>query len=109
MYGHEVLYTPPYHPELQPIEVVWACVKNRIGRDPARNMDELGSKLVASLDLVDNATWLGALDKVKRFEDQYLETADSELMAEDDEYNDDASDGEDDTGLVGEFLGDIEV
>ena len=22
-YGHEVLYTPPYHPELQPNEMMW--------------------------------------------------------------------------------------
>ena len=31
-YGHEALRTPPYHPELQPIETCWAVVKNQIGR-----------------------------------------------------------------------------
>ena len=29
-HGHEVLYTPAYHPELQPIELVWGQVKNKI-------------------------------------------------------------------------------
>ncbi|OWZ00954.1 hypothetical protein PHMEG_00027754 [Phytophthora megakarya] len=23
MYGHHVTYTPPYHPKLQPIELIW--------------------------------------------------------------------------------------
>jgi len=28
--GHEIIRTPPYHPELQPIETCWAVVKNQI-------------------------------------------------------------------------------
>ncbi|XP_049762544.1 uncharacterized protein LOC126088446 [Schistocerca cancellata] len=27
-YGHSVLCLPPYHPEINPIEMVWATVKN---------------------------------------------------------------------------------
>ena len=30
--GHEVLYTPPYHCYLQPIEMVWTQVKGEVGR-----------------------------------------------------------------------------
>ena len=30
--GHKVLYTPPYHSDLQPIELVWALVKGNVGR-----------------------------------------------------------------------------
>ncbi|KAG7362121.1 hypothetical protein IV203_025787 [Nitzschia inconspicua] len=30
--GHEVLLTPPYHSDLQPIELVWAMVKCAVGR-----------------------------------------------------------------------------
>ena len=30
--GHEVLYTPPYHCDLQPIEMVWSQVKGEVGR-----------------------------------------------------------------------------
>jgi transposase len=29
-FGHEILYTPPYHCELQPIETVWGIGKNRV-------------------------------------------------------------------------------
>ena len=30
--GHEVLYTPPYHYDLQPIEMVWSQIKGEVGR-----------------------------------------------------------------------------
>lgn len=33
-HGHTILKTPPYHCELQPIEKVWAIVKNRIAASP---------------------------------------------------------------------------
>lgn len=31
-YDHKVLRTPPYHPELQPIETCWGVVKNHIAK-----------------------------------------------------------------------------
>ena len=30
--GHTVLYTPPHHSDLQPIETIWAIVKGQVGR-----------------------------------------------------------------------------
>ncbi|KAG6941959.1 hypothetical protein JG688_00018383 [Phytophthora aleatoria] len=30
--GHEVVYTPPYHSDLQPIELVWTIVKGKVGQ-----------------------------------------------------------------------------
>ncbi|KAG6959547.1 hypothetical protein JG687_00008744, partial [Phytophthora cactorum] len=30
--GHEVVYTPPYHSDLQHIELVWAIVKGKAGQ-----------------------------------------------------------------------------
>lgn len=35
--GHELYYTPPHTPELQPIELIWAQAKLRIARKPAEN------------------------------------------------------------------------
>ena len=31
-HGHKVLFTPPYHSDLQPIELLWAKLKGNIGR-----------------------------------------------------------------------------
>lgn len=30
--GHKLLFTPPYHSDLQPIELTWARVKGNVGR-----------------------------------------------------------------------------
>ena len=30
--GHEILFTPPYHSDLKPIELLWALIKGNIGR-----------------------------------------------------------------------------
>ena len=37
--GHEILRTPPYHPELQPIETCWGILKNEIARNCDFTMD----------------------------------------------------------------------
>ena len=30
--GHKVVFSPPHHSDLQPIKLVWACVKGKVGR-----------------------------------------------------------------------------
>ncbi|OQR87255.1 hypothetical protein ACHHYP_20409 [Achlya hypogyna] len=102
-FNHVVLFTPPYHPELQPIEIIWACVKNRIGASPAKTMPELCEKLEASLHQVSSPTWLGALKRVHKFEDMYLKSTDNEPLADIDD--DDSDDEEGATDLIEEFVG----
>ncbi|KAE8988978.1 hypothetical protein PR003_g22087 [Phytophthora rubi] len=63
-----MFYTPPYHPELQPIEVIWGVVKNRIASAPAKSMADLDAKLGASLKKVSSRTWIGAYRKVQKQE-----------------------------------------
>ena len=36
--GHQLLLTPPYHSDLQPIELVWAKVKGNVGRKYAKGV-----------------------------------------------------------------------
>lgn len=36
----EVLYTPPYSPELNPIEEAWSAIKGRLRREKARTIPE---------------------------------------------------------------------
>ena len=44
-HGHEILRTPPYHPELQPIETCWAVVKKQIARNKKFTMAHLLEQL----------------------------------------------------------------
>ncbi len=47
--GHEVIRTPPYHPELQPIETCWGVVKNHIARNCDFTMNNLIEHLMPDL------------------------------------------------------------
>jgi transposase len=80
-HGHKVIFTPPYHPELEPIEIIWAVIKNRIAANPAKTMAELGAKLIDSCRLVTETTWLGARKKTTAKEEEYWATVDQDLVA----------------------------
>lgn len=69
--GHEILRTPPYHPELQPIETCWAVVKNQIARKSKFTMAHLLEQLDDAFDSVTEETCSGLIKKVRGVEDKY--------------------------------------
>ena len=44
-FGHRVLFLPPYSPELNPIEQVWAFAKNKIAKEGNGNMTTVRNNL----------------------------------------------------------------
>jgi transposase len=71
-YNQEVLHTSPYHPELQPIEMIWGALKNRIALDPASSVADLGKKIEAGLKAITKREWIGAYQKIRKQEVAYL-------------------------------------
>jgi hypothetical protein len=69
--GHEILRTPPYHPELQPIETCWAVGKNQIARKSKFTMAHLLEQLDEAFDSVTEETCSGLIKKVREVEDPY--------------------------------------
>lgn len=69
--GHEILRTPPYHPELQPIETCWAVVKNKISRTCDFTMANLLNQLDAAFADVTAKTCAGLTKKVREVEDRF--------------------------------------
>ncbi len=69
--GHEVLRTPPYHPELQPIETCWGIVKNEIARNCDFTMDNLILQLESAFDKVTAKTCAGLIKKIRDVEDTF--------------------------------------
>lgn len=69
--GHEVIRTPPYHPELQPIETCWGVVKNHIARNSDFTMKNLIEQLDAGFDKVTGKTCEEIIKNVRKIEDDF--------------------------------------
>jgi len=69
--GHEVLRTPPYHPELQPIETCWGIVKNEIARNCDFTMNNLIQQLESAFGKVTAKTCAGLMRKIRDVEDAF--------------------------------------
>ena len=59
--GHQVLFTPPYHSDFQPIELVWALIKGNVGRQYNTN---------TTLDIVHNRL----MDEFRKLEESGQES-----------------------------------
>lgn len=70
-YGHSILRTPPYHPELQPIEVCWAIVKSHVARNNDFSNTKINDLLEEGFNKVTKKTMEGILTKVQSFEDNF--------------------------------------
>ena len=71
--GHEVVRTPPYHPELQPIETCWAVVKNEVARHCDFTMENMLTQLEKAFEKVTSQTCSGIIKKVRAIEDKFWE------------------------------------
>jgi len=69
--GHEILRTPPYHPELQPIETCWGIVKNEIARNCDFTMNNLIHQLENAFGKVTPKTCIGLINKARDVEDNF--------------------------------------
>jgi len=70
-WGHEVVRTPPYHPELQPIEICWGVVKNHIARNCNFTLPNLKLQLEEGFTKVKASTCAKIIKKIKEKEDQF--------------------------------------
>lgn len=69
--GHKVIRTPPYHPELQPIELCWGVLKNAVGRNCDFSMKNLEKQLAQAFAKVTPSTCKKVIRKVKDVEDEF--------------------------------------
>ena len=69
--GHEVLRTPQYHPELQPIETCWGIVKNQVARNCDFIMSNLLIQIETAFSTVTEKTCEGLIKKIRQIEDDF--------------------------------------
>lgn len=70
-HGHEVIRTPPYHPELQPIEICWGIVKNHVARHCDFTLENLKVQLEQGFTKVTPSTCAKIISKIKNKEDEF--------------------------------------
>ena len=70
-HGHRILRTPPYHPELQPIELAWGVAKNYVARNCDFTLKKLRRNLESGLESVDQSTVQKMIKKVAKTEDKF--------------------------------------
>ena len=103
--GHEVMYSPPHHSDLQPIELVWAVVKGEVGRQYTINTTfaQVLERLHSSFANLQSKTVQGCINKanshlqklyehIQALEDvdeSDEEESDGDSAVEDDQSNDD--------------------
>ena len=78
-HGHSILRTPPYHPELQPIETCWAIVKNHVARHNDCTMKKVYLLLEEGFKKVTAKTCQKLISKVAKQEDEFWAEDTSQL------------------------------
>ena len=69
--GHSILRTPPYHPELQPIETCWAVVKGHVAAHNNFKMEKVKELLEEGFAKVTSKTIAGIMEKIRMQEDEF--------------------------------------
>ncbi len=72
-HGHQVLRTPPYHPELQPIETFWAVVKNTVACKCDFTIANLVVQIEQAFEEVTKKTCVDLIKKIRKVEDAFWE------------------------------------
>ncbi|KAG9400550.1 hypothetical protein AC1031_010764 [Aphanomyces cochlioides] len=104
--GHEVVFTPPYHSDFQPIEMIWSIVKGAVGRqyNTSTKFPDVRERLDREFDclrsgviydcirhterkVIDMATYLENLDAADDRAESSL-TSDSQSESDDDSCDD---------------------
>ena len=72
--GHELLYTPPYVSELQPIELIWAYTKSLVARQShrSRTVDEAAIQTRQAMDKVNNQLCRKVIGHCHRWIQRYM-------------------------------------
>jgi len=95
--GHEVVWSPPHHSDLQPIELVWANVKGTVGRQHTTDttFKDVLVRLKQAFEDVDANSVRGCVRKANKHLGELLEHILQQEQAEENRDNED--DAEDDT------------
>ena len=73
-HGHEVLRLPPYHCQLNPIELIWAQVKTYVKKrnsNANQTVKRVETLLKDAVESVSESDWKKCIDHTKKVEEEY--------------------------------------
>lgn len=71
-WGHRVLFTPPYWPEFQAIEEIWAILKNFVGSNRKDfSIAEIESLVQKAINSITSTTWKHVIGHVHQYEEDF--------------------------------------
>ncbi|KAJ4438537.1 hypothetical protein ANN_14484 [Periplaneta americana] len=73
-FGHEVLRLPPYHCNLNAIELIWACLKHEVRKrnvTPSRS-DNVCRTIRECVELINSELWTKCVNRTREIERQYI-------------------------------------
>lgn len=74
-HGHKVLRLPPYHPDFNPIENIWAQVKGHVSKfNVSMNLTEVKRLLLEKFSSITPEDWRKVVDHAIKCEDEFLTT-----------------------------------
>jgi hypothetical protein len=99
--GHTVLFTPAYHSDLQPIELVWALIKGNVGRQYSNQtaLDLIYERLMHEFNQLEDKghhSINGMIEKCAALVLQFHGEIEQEDQLDDDEPDDGSVDASDD-------------
>lgn len=72
-HGHTTLRLPPYHPDLNPIELVWGYIKGKVGRDCLlSSLEDKTTFLEKCFSEYTQKMWQECCSHVKNIEEEYV-------------------------------------
>lgn len=72
--GHTVLRLPPYHPDLNPIELIWSLLKDRVAKKNVTfNMDAVEHLVKETCDSITEEEWRKRCEHTRKIEEAYME------------------------------------
>lgn len=104
---HELIFLPPYHCDLNPIELIWAQVKSYVARkNTTFKLADVEKLCRESLSLVTAENWKKACEHTQKLEDEYwakdglIETEVEKLMINANTGESDTSEDEEGVGML---------
>lgn len=111
-HGHEVVRLPPYHCDLNPIELIWGIAKQKVAASNVGGAIDIKKATEEAFNSIGPETWNNCVEHIKKIEHDYYERGrtlyediDRLVIRVGEDSSDSSSDSDDDQELGSDMSG----